>query len=255
MLFSLTNLKRRSVRDPDGEMAVVPKLLHGRNALKLLEQAIEVFDGYVGRPRSEYDSRALEAVMSDYRLARCVRGVLAHAVRLRAAWRWAACCLRRMVSPCGARASDVLADEVGGVGRGQCRFGGFVPPLEHEGFMERLAAEWGIGRGEVIDRLLVLDSDASAVLTLTSEKPRAREIMRQYNRGAVQTLLAHSSRVTFNLSSVPGAALKRVYFLAKRRGVLVEVEGAPGGTCSRCSGRSRRSGPRISTGSGWRRCR
>ena len=58
MLFSLANVKRRSVRDPDGEMAVVPKLLHGRTALKLLAQAIEVFEGYVGKPRSRSTSPA-----------------------------------------------------------------------------------------------------------------------------------------------------------------------------------------------------
>src|SRR5438552_7376639 len=76
MLFSLSNLKRRSVRDPDGELAVVPKLLHGRAAHRLVEQALEVFEGYVGRPRSEYELRALEAVLSDYRLARCIEACL-----------------------------------------------------------------------------------------------------------------------------------------------------------------------------------
>ena len=34
MLFSLSNLKKRSTRDADGEQAVVPKLLHGRAALR-----------------------------------------------------------------------------------------------------------------------------------------------------------------------------------------------------------------------------
>src|SRR5438045_627929 len=76
MLFSLPNVKRRGVRDSDGEPAVVPKLLHGRTALRLLEQAIEVFDGHVGRPRGEYSPRTLEAVLSDYRLARCVEACL-----------------------------------------------------------------------------------------------------------------------------------------------------------------------------------
>src|SRR5687768_16184672 len=76
MLFSLTNLKRRSVRDPDGELAVAPKLLSGRAALKLVGQAIEQFEEYVGRPRSDYDSRSLEAVMGDYRLGRCIEACL-----------------------------------------------------------------------------------------------------------------------------------------------------------------------------------
>src|SRR5687768_975618 len=76
MLFSLTNLKRRSIRDPDGELTVVPKLLTGRAAVKLVGQAIEQVEQYVGRPRSEYDSRTLEAVMGDYRLGRCIEACL-----------------------------------------------------------------------------------------------------------------------------------------------------------------------------------
>ncbi len=76
MLFSLTNLKRRSVRDEDGELAVVPKLLHGRTHLKVVGQAIELFERQVGRPRSEYNSRDLEAIMGDYRLGRCIEACL-----------------------------------------------------------------------------------------------------------------------------------------------------------------------------------
>src|SRR4051794_7201984 len=76
MLFSLSNLKRRSVRDPEGELCVLPKLLHGRSTLKLVEQAIDLFESFVGKPRSEYDSRALEAIMGDYRLGRCIEACL-----------------------------------------------------------------------------------------------------------------------------------------------------------------------------------
>src|SRR5947207_5874410 len=76
MLFSLSNLKRRGVRDPEGELSVVPKLLHGRSVLNLVEQAIDLFESFVGKPRSEYDSRALEAVMGDYRLGRCIEACL-----------------------------------------------------------------------------------------------------------------------------------------------------------------------------------
>src|SRR5438270_11049294 len=76
MLFSLANLKRRSVRDPEGELCVVPKLLHGRSTSKWVEQAIDLFEAFVGKPRSEYDTRALEAVMGDYRLGRCIEACL-----------------------------------------------------------------------------------------------------------------------------------------------------------------------------------
>src|SRR6476469_3080410 len=76
MLFSLTNLKRRSTRDPDGELAVIPKLLHGRAAIRELEQAIDTVDAQVGKPRSEYDPRALESIMGDFKLGRCIESCL-----------------------------------------------------------------------------------------------------------------------------------------------------------------------------------
>jgi predicted nuclease of restriction endonuclease-like RecB superfamily len=225
MLFSLANVKRRSVRDPDGELAVVPKLLHGRTALKLLEQAIEVFEGYAGKPRSQYSPRALEAVLSDYRLARCVEA-----------------CLLTYYAFVQPRLEDVLSPEqlqalqdAGLAGPSDLRLalweavntrhGGFVPPAEREGLMCALAEEWGLpSEPALLDTLLRLDSEAAAVLTPKKERPTARDLVRLFNRGAVQTLLAHSTGVQFNLSHVPGAALKRLYFLAKRRGVLVEIE-------------------------------
>jgi predicted nuclease of restriction endonuclease-like RecB superfamily len=81
----------------------------------------------------------------------------------------------------------------------------------------------------LVETLLRLDGEGAAVLTAVKERPSAREIMLMYNRGAVKTLLAHSSGVTFNVSSLPGAALKRLYFVAKKRGVMVEIEEGAGG--------------------------
>lgn len=225
MLFSLPNLKRRSVRDPDGELAVVPKLLHGRTALKLLEQAIAVFEDYVGRPRSEYDSRDLEAVMGDYRLGRCIE----------------ACLLTRysfvqpqIESVLPAEQLEALGEK-GISGPSDLRFalwdaanaehGGFVLPAQRPEFLTTFADHVGLPTDlTLIDTLLALDSDSSAVLTLAGERPTARDMLRLYNRGAVQTLLAHSTQVQFDVSQLPGFVLKRLYFIAKRRGVLVDIE-------------------------------
>jgi predicted nuclease of restriction endonuclease-like RecB superfamily len=225
MLFSLSNLKRRSVRDPDGELAVVPKLLHGRTALRLIEQAVEVFEGYVGRPRSEYDTRALEAVMGDYRLGRCIE----------------ACLLTRYSFVQPGMDSVLSPQQIGGLDerglaspsavrfaawdRANERYGGFVPPEERDALLASLAEEWGLpADASLLDRLMALDSDGAAVLTATGDRPTPREIMRQYNRGAVQTLLAHSTQVRVEAGRLPGTALKRLYFVAKRNGVLVDIE-------------------------------
>ncbi|HYO49192.1 MAG TPA: DUF790 family protein [Chloroflexia bacterium] len=230
MLFSLANLKKRSVRDPDGEQAVVPKLLHGRAALKLLDQAICAFDSHLGRPRSEYDGRDLEAVMGDYRLGRCVEACLL------TRYSFVQPQLSGILSPehVAALAEKGLAEpsalRFALWDAANADYGGFVSPDERPQLLSRLAAEWGLpGDPALVDALLSLDSEGAAILTLMGERPTPRDVMRLYNRGAVQTLLAHSTDVRFDASSLPGAALKRLYFMAKRRGVLVEIEEAGAG--------------------------
>ena len=184
----------------------------------------------MGKPRSEYDHRALEAVLSDYRLARCVEA-----------------CLLRYYAFVQPQFGDVLtADQIAMLNEkglaapsdlrlalwdaANARYGGFVPPTEREPLLAALAEEWELPPdSSLLDTLLTLDADARAVLTATQERPTAQDLVRLYNRGVVQTLLAHSTGVQFNLSHVPGAALKKLYFIAKRRGVLVEIEqGAEG---------------------------
>ncbi len=230
MLFSLANLKRRSVRDLDGELAVVPKLLYGRAVLNLVGQAIEQFEEYVGKPRSEYDSRSLEAVMGDYRLGRCIE----------------ACLMTRysFVQPCledllDGEQLDALASK--GISTSSdlrfalwdsanSRHGGFAPHEGRDTFLRGFAEDIGLSPDPaLIDTILTLDTEGSAVLTLTGEKPTAEEVIRLYNRGAVQTLLAHSTHVSFHIGGLPGATLKKLYFVAKRRGVLVDIEQAVGG--------------------------
>lgn len=225
MLFSLTNLKRRSMRDPDDELCVVPKLLHGRASLKLLEQAIDVFESYVGRPRSDYDTRALEAVMGDYKLGRCIEACLL------TRYSFVQPGLESVLSP-----EQVIALQARGLGNPSGMriavwdvvnrdYGGFAPPQERERVLAGLAQEWGLPPNPaLVDKLLNMDSDTVALLTPTGERPTPHELMRQYNRGAVQTLLAHSTHVRIAASHLPGAALKRLYFVAKRRGVLVDIE-------------------------------
>lgn len=230
MLFSLPNLKRRSVREPDGTLTVVPNLLHGRAALGLVEQAIGVFESYVGRPRSEYDRYTLEAVMGDYRLGRCVEAcLLAH-------YSFVQPQLDHVLSPeqMGSLSKLGIATpadlRLAMWDAANARFGGFVPPSDREEFMLGLAREWGLpADARLLGRLLALDSDPAAILTLTGEKPTGGDMIRLYNRGAVRTLLAHSTRVQFDVSLLPGPALKKLYFLAKRQGVFVDVEATSGG--------------------------
>jgi predicted nuclease of restriction endonuclease-like RecB superfamily len=218
------------VRDPDGEMAVVPKLLHGRAALREIEQAITVVHESLGMPRSEYDGRRLEAVMGDYRLGRCIEACLFTRYSfvqpgfedVLTAEQAAALKEQGIESASGVRFA--VWDEANSA------YGGFAPPAERESMLSRLAQRWGLPPDSaLVDTLMALDAEGSAVLTLNGQRPEARDVLVQYNRGAVKTLLAHSTRVELALSRLPGAALKRLYFLAKRRGVLVDIEQAANG--------------------------
>ena len=230
MLFSLSNLKRRTVRDPDGEFAVIPKLLHGRSAIRELEQAIDLFEASVGKPRSDYDTHHMEAVMGDYRLGRCIEACLFTRYSFRQPTFEDALSLEQIESLKAhgiESASDVrfaLWDEA------NAAHGGFAPHGQRDELLVGLAATWGLPPDPaLIDTLAALDSESVAILTRTGEQPTPRDLLTQYNRGAVKTLLAHSTRVEVAMSKLPGAALKRVYFLAKRRGVLVDIEQARGG--------------------------
>src|SRR5215813_4028826 len=187
MLFSLSNLKRRALRDPEGNQAIMPKLLHGRSTLKLVEQAIDHFESFVGKPRSEYDSRALEAIMGDYRLGRCIE----------------ACLLTRYVFIQPQLDSVLSQEQIDALqarslsGPSEVRFalwdavnehyGGFAPPESRAELLAALAREWELPPEPIlIDTLLTLDSDTMAILTRTDDIPTPHEIVLQYNRGAVR---------------------------------------------------------------------
>lgn len=223
MLFPLPNIRKRSVRDPDGELAVVPRLLHGRAALRLVEQSIDLFDASVGVRYGDYDVRGLEAIMGDYRLGRCIEACLLTwysfvqpgIEMLLSPGELEALSSRELLSPTLLRLA--LWDAANARG-------GFVVPSERPAFLAGLGREWGLeGRAERVDKLVSLDSEAEAVLERPAERPTADDVMSLYNRGAVKTLLAHSTVVQFSLGSLPGDVLRRAYFMAKRRGVLVDV--------------------------------
>ncbi|MDQ6694528.1 MAG: DUF790 family protein, partial [Chloroflexota bacterium] len=186
---------------------------------------LELFQSFVGKPRNEYDGRVLEAAMGDYRLGRCVE----------------ACLLTRysFVQP---QIGDLLAPEhiasLASLGIATPSYlrlymwskvnsdhGGFVTAAERAQIYAGLLADWGLpGPASIVDSLMNLDNELAAVLTPTGDTPTPAEIASLYNRGVVTTLLAHSADVRFDVSHLPGAALKRLYFVAKRNGVFVDIE-------------------------------
>jgi predicted nuclease of restriction endonuclease-like RecB superfamily len=230
MLFSLTNLPKRSLRDEDGALAVVPRLLKGRTAAGLVRQAIEHMEGSLGVPRGEFDARALEAIMGNYRIARCIEACLMTHYSFKQP------VIESLLSP---EELEVLGER-GLADPSSLRLalwdyanraqGGFAPVGEREEVLARFAEECGLTPdAQLTDKLLTLDREEVATLEREGERPSPGEVILQYNRGAVRTLLAHAARVVFSLRQVPGATLKRTYFVAKRRGVYVDIEREAGG--------------------------
>lgn len=84
---------------------------------------------------------------------------------------------------------------------------------------------FGAGLGlapEQVDELLFLDAEDKAKLRLRTRKdgqlfrvPTGREIVRDYNRMAVETLLYNSSEVIFSFTALPGTLLKKLGYLSK----------------------------------------
>lgn len=84
---------------------------------------------------------------------------------------------------------------------------------------------FGAGLGlapEQVDELLFLDAEDKAHLRLRIRKdgqafrvPTGHELIRDYNRLAVETLLYNSSEVIFSFTALPGTLLKKIGYLSK----------------------------------------
>jgi predicted nuclease of restriction endonuclease-like RecB superfamily len=98
---------------------------------------------------------------------------------------------------------------------------GFVSLHERGESLELFGAGLGLSAAQV-DELLFLDSEEQARLKLRTRKdghsfqaPSGSDVLREYNRMAVETLLFNSSEIVFGFSSLPAALLKRIGYLSK----------------------------------------
>ena len=98
---------------------------------------------------------------------------------------------------------------------------GFVSSDERAESLELFGAGVGLAPA-VVDELLFLDAEANARLKLRTRKdgqpfrlPNGADIVRDYNRLAVETLLFNSSEIIFSFAALPGALVKRLGFLSK----------------------------------------
>lgn len=108
---------------------------------------------------------------------------------------------------------------------------GFVDSRERQEALELFSAGLGLEPG-LLQELLYLDAEENALLKLRTRqdgqpfrRPGAAEVVRRYNRMAVETLLHNCSEVVFGFgATLPAALVKRIGFLSKELRIPYDLE-------------------------------
>lgn len=108
---------------------------------------------------------------------------------------------------------------------------GFVDSRERPEALELFSAGLGLEPGLVED-LLYLDAEENALLKLRTRQdgqsfrePDAAEVVRRYNRLAIETLLFNCSEVIFGFgTTLPATLVKRIGFLSKELRIPYDLE-------------------------------
>jgi predicted nuclease of restriction endonuclease-like RecB superfamily len=108
---------------------------------------------------------------------------------------------------------------------------GFVDGRERPEALELFSAGLGLEPG-LVEELLYLDTEENALLKLrtrqdgqTYRRPGAAEVVRRYNRMAVETLLYNCSEVVFGFgTTLPASLIKRIGFLSKELRIPYDLD-------------------------------
>jgi predicted nuclease of restriction endonuclease-like RecB superfamily len=105
-------------------------------------------------------------------------------------------------------------------------FAGFVPSARREEALALLAASFDLDAGAApfLDRAMLLDAEAEAMLTPAGPPPSAADLIARYNRALLAALLRQAERIVFKLASPDGALVRRLYASCRRMGVYCDVE-------------------------------
>ncbi len=108
---------------------------------------------------------------------------------------------------------------------------GYAPGSERAELLELFSAGLGLDP-LLVEVLLYLDTDEQAVLRLRRRNdgqlfrpPEPGEVLRRYNRLAVETMLYNSSEVVFSFGSrLPGALIKQVGYLSRELHIPYDLD-------------------------------
>ncbi|HEV2124657.1 MAG TPA: DUF790 family protein [Chloroflexota bacterium] len=266
MPFSLGDLKRSYGRSgmQGGAPDVRPYLLLGtelRRQEPALKAVIEWHLAQAGRRRAEIDFDALVQLVGDYRLARCLASCVETAFAFEAPALKAAVLasgtpahgkqIWHRLAEYGVDSPSTLRlhvfDAVNRLGNG------FAPPDAREEALASIAAETGCSSRD-LDGWLWLDAPEHQRLRQRGSVPTVDALASQYNRRALETLLARTIDASLLMGRTDGQAIKRLYFTVKRSGLLCELEmenplaGSEAGARARLYGPLEVFGPRTRHG-------
>ncbi len=227
MPFALPDLKRSYGRSgrAGGPPEVRPFLLAGRELERhrpALEAVLRWYAAHAGRRRSDCDFDELASAAGDYRLARCLAACLSSVYAFEpppfatAAGEPAARALaeRGIDSPGALRLH--LFEHVNAAGDG------YAALEERTQVLATVARDLALDPA-TLKSLLWLDAEGEQRLVARGAPPTIEALAADYNRRALETLLVRALSADLVLPSPDGATILRLYFLAKRNGLLCEL--------------------------------
>ena len=236
MRFSLQDIKKQ-IHRRKGELAVSLHFLRPGECQDEIERLIAYHERLLGQPQRAFSRDEARACVGDYRLADCLIATLSM-------WySWQQPSWESLMQNYG-DASAVLLEIENITTPTHLRlalfsyvndhYQGFVDSATRSSVLETFAADYQLSVAQ-LEYLLALDSEEEAVLVReTAQPPSVQDVATLYNQWAFEAALFNASSVSFVIDcaafeqqsesgSGVGAVIKRLTYLARKRGVYYDI--------------------------------
>jgi len=234
--FSLQDVKKQ-VHRRKGELAVNLHFLRPGECQSEIERLIAYHERLLGQPQRAFSRDEARACIGDYRLADCLIATLS-------AWyNWQQPFWEALMQEYGDACAALL--EIDNITAPthlrlalfsyvNANSHGFVDSVARTSVLETFAAAYQLSVVQ-LEYLLALDSEEEAVLVReTAQLPTVQDVATRYNQWAFEAALFNASSVRFVIdcaafeqesasASGVGAVIKRLCYLARKRGVYYDI--------------------------------
>ena len=236
MRFSLQDVKKQ-VHRRKGELAVSLHFLRPGEYQNEIERLLTYHERLLGQPQRTFFRDEARACVGDYRLADCLIATLS-------AWySWQQPSWEALMQDYGDACAALLEIEhitapthlrLALFSYVNANHYGFVNSTTRAAVLETFAATYQLSVAQ-LEYLLALDSEDEAVLVReTAQPPTVQEVATLYNQWAFEAALFNASSVQFVIDcaafeqqsesgSGVGAVIKRLTYLARKRGVYYDI--------------------------------